>query len=186
MKNLIFIPALLVAILMSSCNSVEVATDYDRQADFDTYKTYAFYKPGVDKAEISDLDKRRILRAIDASLNQMGFEKTKENPDLLVSFFTKTEKNVNIYQNSYGAGYGWGYGYGPYWGAGFRNNYPSVSTSTDGTLFIDLVDKNSMNLVWQGMGKGILSLEMDKKIERIQEMVQKIMEQYPPGKQMKK
>jgi hypothetical protein len=43
-----------------------------------------------------------------------------------------------------------------------------------------------MNLVWQGMGKGILSLEMDKKIERIQEMVQKIMEQYPPGKQMKK
>lgn len=58
--------------LMSSCASVDVSTDYASNADFTKYNSFAFYKPGVDKAEISDLDKRRILRAIESELKQKG------------------------------------------------------------------------------------------------------------------
>lgn len=36
-----------------SCSSVRVAADYDRQTNFNELKTYAFFKPGIDKAEIS-------------------------------------------------------------------------------------------------------------------------------------
>ena len=69
MKKLLkFTPILVLAILLSSCSSVRVAADYDREANFDQYKTFAFFKPGIDKAEISDIDKRRILRAIEAEL----------------------------------------------------------------------------------------------------------------------
>ena len=39
-----------VALVLSSCASVYVATDYDRQADFSAYKSFAFFKEGVDKA----------------------------------------------------------------------------------------------------------------------------------------
>lgn len=183
MKRFLYTSFLLVSIVLTSCSSVDVATDYDRSVDFDNYQTYAFYKPGVDKAKISDLDKRRILRAIDDEMNKMGYTKTKESPDLLVSFFTETEKNVDIYRDNFG--YGWGYGYGPFYGS-YYNNYPSVSTSTEGTLFIDFVDKKSMNLVWQGMGKGVLNMQMNEKIKRINEMVQKIMERYPPEKKENK
>ena len=38
-----------VALVLSSCASVYVATDYDRQADFSAYKSFAFFKEGVDK-----------------------------------------------------------------------------------------------------------------------------------------
>ena len=56
---------LLSVILLSSCNAVKVVTDYDSKVDFNKYKTFAFYKPEIDKAKISDLDKKRILRAIE-------------------------------------------------------------------------------------------------------------------------
>jgi len=51
------------AVLLFSCGSVKVVTDYDDKVDFNQYKTFAFYKPGIDKAEISDLDKKTSLKS---------------------------------------------------------------------------------------------------------------------------
>jgi hypothetical protein len=175
------LPILLLAlIVLSSCSSIKVAADYDNKANFNDYKTFAFFKTGIDKAEINDLDKRRILYAIEAELLAKGFTKS-ENPDLLVSIFTKSRQKVNVYNNGYGA-YGYGrYGYGWGWSPYYYNNYSSVSTSTEGMLYIDLIDAKKKELVWQGLGTGYLSQRMDKKEERIKEFVSKIMEKYPPG-----
>lgn len=172
------IPVLMLFVLVASCSSVRVAADYDKNANFSEYKTFAFFKTGIDKAEISDLDKRRILRAIESELLAKGFTKS-ENPDMLVSIFTKSRDQINIYNNTYGYGpYGYGWGWSPYyWGSA----YNSTSTSTEGTLYVDLIDANKKELVWQGMGVGYLSQRMDKKEERIKEFVAKIMEKYPPG-----
>ena len=106
-----FIKLLSISVLLviTSCASVRVTSDYDSQVKFDDYKTFAFYKPGIDKVEISDLDKKRILRAIEKEMLAKGFTKS-ESPDLLVNINTKTEKNVNVYNA--GIGYGWGPWYG--------------------------------------------------------------------------
>lgn len=175
-RILTIVPVLLLFMVVASCSSVRVASDYDKSANFNEYKTFAFYKTGIDKAEISDLDKRRILRAIESELMAKGFTKS-ENPDMLVSIFTKSREKVNVYNNGFGP-YGYGWGWSPY----YYNNYnTSISTSTEGTLYIDLIDANKKELVWQGMGTGYLSQRMEKKDERIQEFVSKIMEKYPPG-----
>ncbi|MCB4809603.1 DUF4136 domain-containing protein [Tamlana sp. 62-3] len=172
------VPLLAFFVVLSSCSSVKVAADYDKKADFNNYKTFAFFKTGIDKAEISDLDKRRILRAIEAELLAKGFTKS-ENPDLLVSLFTKSNQRVDVYNNAWGNGaWGpWG-GFGPGWGWGW--NQPTTSVSTEGTLFIDLIDANKKELIWQGMGTGYLSRNVEKKEERIKEFVSEIMQKYPP------
>lgn len=178
MKTIIkFLPIALTAMVITSCSSVRVAADYDRQVDFNQYKTFAFFKSGIDKAEISDLDKKRILRAIEAELLAKGYTKS-ENPDMLVSIFTKSNQRVDIYNNSWGFG-AWGWGT-PGWGWGW-NMQPNVSTKTQGVLFVDLIDAKKKELVWQGQGTGYLSTNMDKKEERIKEFVAKIIEKYPPG-----
>ena len=176
-KNLLkIVPFALLFVLMASCSSVKVASDYDKNANFSDYKTFAFYKPGIDKAEISDLDKRRILRALEAELMGKGFTKS-ETPDMLVSIFTKSRQQVNVYNNGYGS-YGYGWGWSPY----YWNNYnTSVSTSTEGVLYVDFIDAAKKELIWQGMGTGYISQNMDKKEERIAEFVSKILEKYPPG-----
>lgn len=171
------LPLLALLLVITSCSTVKVAADYDKDANFKNYKTFAFFKTGIDKAEISDLDKRRILRAIEAELIAKGFTKS-EDPDLLISLFTKANQRVDVYNNSWGMGaWGWG-GYGPGWGWGW--NQPSITTSTQGVLYIDLIDANQKELVWQGMGTGYLSKNMEKKDERIKEFVAEIMMKYPP------
>lgn len=180
MKNILTtFGSLLLLLSISSCNSVRVAADYDKQANFSQYQSFAFFKPGIDKAEISDLDKRRILRAIESELLAKGFTKS-ETPDLLVSIFTESREQVNVYNNGWEPyGYGWG------WSPWYWNSYSSVSTSTEGVLYVDLIDANKKELVWQGVGTGYLTQSMDKKEERIREFVQEILSQYPPGQEKK-
>jgi hypothetical protein len=182
-KLLRIAPILIILMFITSCSSIRVAADYDKEANFDSYKTFAFFKTGIDKAEISDLDKRRILRAIESELLAQGYTKS-ENPDLLVSIFTKSQQRVDVYNNNWGMGaWGWG-GYGP-WGMGGpggwgMNQQPMVSTQSEGTLFIDLIDANKKELVWQGMGTGYLPRNIEKKDERIKEFVSKVMEKFSP------
>ena len=176
-KTLRILPALLLLIAFTSCSSVKVAADYDKAVDFNNYKTFAFFKSGIDKAEINDIDKRRILRTIESELLAKGYTKS-EKPDLLVSIFTKSNQRIDVYNNNWGVG-AWGWG-GPRWGWGW-NMQPTVSTSTQGVLYVDLIDANKKELVWQGQGTGYLSKNVDKKEERIKEFVTKIMEKYPPG-----
>ena len=165
-----------------SCSSVNVLTDYDRSANFDTYRSYAFYRTGIDRAQISDLDKRRILRAIETQMNAKGFVKSND-PDLLVSIFTTESERVDVYNNfGWGWGYGWGWGWNPYFWGGPGWWGPNVSTSTEGALYIDLIDARKKELVWQGRGKGTLgnTSNVEKKEKRIREFVSSIMEAYPP------
>ncbi|MDO9138335.1 MAG: DUF4136 domain-containing protein [Lutibacter sp.] len=173
MKALKLLPLALI-FLVASCSSIRVTTDYDTTADFSKYKTFAFYKKGIDKAEISDLDKRRILKAIESEMLAKGFTKS-ENPDLLVNIFAKSTQKVDVYNNNFY--YGWHpWYYGPNFGT-------QVSKYTEGTLFIDLIDATKKELAWQGIGSGALSAtgNVAKKEEKIKEFVAEIMAQYPPG-----
>ena len=172
MKTIKILPLVLL-FLLASCSSVSVNSDYDKNATFDNYKTYAYNKMGIDKVEISDLDKKRILRSIDEAMASKGFSKS-ETPDVLINFFTKERENVDVTQFNAG----WGFGWNPYiWGGN-----TSINRYIEGTLTIDVIDAKKKELVWQGIGEGVLTKCAEKKDENIKEFVDKILEQYPPGK----
>jgi len=174
MKLIKLLPVFLV-LVFASCSTVRVVSDYDSEVNFNQYTSFAFYKPGIDKAKISDLDKRRILKAIESELSAKAMSKS-ETPDLLVSIFTKEQERVNVYNNNFGMGWGWN----PYWSGGQYGR--SVSRTTEGTLYIDLIDAKTNNLVWQGIGtSSLITNNVEKKEARIKEIVREIMTKYPPG-----
>jgi hypothetical protein len=180
MKPLLFIVVLLT---LTSCVSIRVTSDYDTAVNFADYSTYAFFKLGIDEVQISDLDKRRILSALENALTLKGFT-ASETPEMLVSFHTKAEKNVNVNESFIG---GWGSPfYGPFggwgWGWGFNRPY-NVNTSTSGILYIDLIDATNKRLIWQGKGTGNLSNGTpEERTAKINEFVTEIMAAYPPKK----
>ena len=143
MKTLKILPLFLLFFLIS-CSSVKVNSDYDKKVDFTQFKTFAFYKKGIDKVEISDLDKKRILHSIDDVMTTKGFSKS-ETPDILVNIFTKEREQVDVNQFNSGWGYGWGYGWNPY----FWGGNTSVNRYTEGTLYIDLIDAKKKELICQ-------------------------------------
>lgn len=173
--------ALVLLITLSSCSSVRVSSDYDTKAEFKEYKTFAFYKKGIDKASVSDLDKKRIMRAIETELVAKGYTKSS-NPDILVSIFTKSREKVNINNNNFGWGMGWGWRMG-WWGNPWMmgNQNMNVNQYTEGTLFIDFIDKSNNELVWQGIGSGSLRIKNpEKRTKRINTFVKEIIANYPP------
>lgn len=173
MKQFILLSAFLTLV---SCASILVSSDYDTAVDFSTYSTYAFFKPGIDNAKISDLDKRRILTALENTMQTKGLT-ASETPQILVSFHTRAEKNVRV-NESY---LGWGSPFlGPYYGWGFNRPY-NVTSTTSGVLYIDIIDASTKNLIWQGKGTGTLSKGSPQEREaKINAFVTDILAVYPP------
>jgi hypothetical protein len=173
MKN---ITLLLITFILSSCTSIKVFSDYDRNIDFSNYETFAYFKPEIDKVDISDLDKRRILMALDSEMNLKGLSKS-ETPDLLIGFTTKAKEQIYVNTGN-NFGWGWGWGFNPwFWGNG---GYNSVSTRTEGTLYVNIIDAATKQLIWQGKGRGGINEFMKNRDERISLFIHEIVENYPP------
>ncbi|MCZ8169429.1 protein of unknown function [Flavobacterium fontis] len=180
MKKLFLLTAVL-ALCLTSCSTIRVNADYDKEVTFSQYKTYAYQKAAIDKAAISDLDKRRILRSIDEVMATKGFTKS-ETPDLIVSIFTQEKEQVDVIQSPmWGWGWGWGWGWSPWAWGGFNSVYQYV----EGKLTIDFRDAKTKELIWQGVGEGELTQRMEKKDANIKEFVTKILEHYPPQQEKK-
>ena len=165
--------------VLFSCNTIRVSSDFNKNTDFSKLKTYAFSKNGIDKVKINDIDKKRILRAIDVELYNKGFRKSSIDPDFTINFFTETNQKVNYYPSSnyYGSAVPYG-GMGHYASSWYLNSF----RYNEGVLFIDVVDNKKNELVWQGIGKGyIYNDKPEKKSEKINEMVGKILLQFPPN-----
>ncbi|MDG1251784.1 MAG: DUF4136 domain-containing protein [Flavobacteriaceae bacterium] len=173
MKN---ITLLLITFILSSCTSIKVFSDYDRNIDFSNYETFAYFKPEIDKVDISDLDKRRILMALDSEMNLKGLSKS-ETPDLLIGFTTKAKEQIYVNTGN-NFSWGWGWGFNPwFWGNG---GYNSVTTRTEGTLYVNIIDAATKQLIWQGKGRGGINEFMKNRDERISLFVHEIVENYPP------
>ena len=165
-----------ITLILSSCSSIKVFSDYDRNIDFSNYETFAYFKPEIDKVDISDLDKRRILKALDSEMNLKGLSKS-ETPDLLIGFTTKAKEQIYVNTGN-NFGWGWGWGFNPwFWGNG---GYNSVSTRTEGTLYVNIIDAATKQLIWQGKGRGGINEFMKNRDERISLFIHEIVENYPP------
>jgi Domain of unknown function (DUF4136) len=175
MKNLLFLAGLLV--ITASCSSVKVSSDYDKTAGFASYKTYAF-TPEALSIPLDDINRNRLLNAIETELAAKGFTKAENNPDVLIDLTIKGEQKQTATATNTG-----GYGYGRYgYGGGFSTTTINYDTYVDGTLFIDMIDAAKKQLVWQG--RGTRTIEPDANQERreknISSAVKQIFMKYPP------
>lgn len=174
-KIYVLISSLIVVLSLISCSSLYATYDYDQKANFFNYKTFCFHAKELDKLEINDLDKRRIVASISKNLEEKGLKKIENKADLFVkiSFFTK--EKVNVYNN-------WPYGYiryGPWWSGGWGMQQ-QIQKYNEGSILIDLIDANTNLLVWQGKGGSLNLDELEEKEQRIQAVVKAILINYPP------
>ena len=58
--------------------------------------------------------------------------------------------------------------------------FNTVSTKTEGTLYVNIIDATTKQLVWQGKGRGGIDENTKNRDERISLFVKEIVENYPP------
>jgi hypothetical protein len=174
---------ILVSILIAaaSCSTIKVSSDFDRTAGFASYKTYAFTSE-AQNLPLDDINRNRVLNAIESELALKGFTKTSATPDVLIDVNIKAVQQTTATASTTGTGgyYGRGYRYG--YGGGFSTTTINYDTYTDGTMFIDMIDAKKQQLVWQGRGTKTLDPEasQQKREENINYAVKEIFKKYPP------
>ncbi len=172
MKIIHFTFIVLLSLFVTSCGTVQVSTDYDRSANFATYKTYSYHQKGLDKLNVNDLDKKRLLTSIDAQMAAKGFTKVNSDADLVVNLLTSTKEQVSVNNNN------WGYGPYGYYGGYYGGN--SISSYQAGTIVIDIIDDKKNVLVWQGVGSDLNLSNISAKAERIPKAIEEILTKFPP------
>jgi hypothetical protein len=168
--------AALALLLFTVACDIKTSVDYDRNADFSSYKTYAWFDP--ENPEISDLNHRRILAAVDSNLAAKGLQKADSDPDLYVTYFGDEDEQTVIDTNHYGYGYGAGW----YWGGGMgmASSTSTVRSYTKGTLVVDMYDASKKELVWRGAISGTVSDNPQTNEKNINKGFAKLFKQYPP------
>jgi hypothetical protein len=160
----------------------KVSYDYEKSADFSSFKTYAM-KDGtkVGQPLIDD----RIVAAIDAQLAAKGLTKSETNPDVFVVYHIAFDKEKDI--STFSSGYG---GYGPYgwgWGGGWAGGttHTQVRDILIGTLVVDIADAKQNKMVWRGMGVKQVNPQNkpEKRDKSINDAMKKIFKNYPPKKE---
>lgn len=171
-------------LLISSCSSLRVSYDYDTQADFSRFKTYAHSEENR-RLPISDLDKNRLIAAIDNEMAAKGFTRTDTNPDVLIDLYVKKEQGMTATANTMNTGMGMGMGPGPWrhgWGGGFSTTQINYNKYVEGTLFINMIDMSTNQVAWQGRATKTLEdrTSTSKRTQNINNAVKSIFTKYPP------
>ncbi|UCC83214.1 MAG: DUF4136 domain-containing protein [Gemmatimonadota bacterium] len=176
--------AITALLALAGCSGVSYNYDFDPGADFAGYQTYLWVEPGEDLGPnprgVDQLSERRIMQAVDGQMAAKGYRKIERGqPDFALNFVVTTQQNVDY--TTYHTG--WGYGGGWYrGGAGMATSRTTATEWTEGTLILDVYDAGARELVWRGTATAEIreSQSPEERNQRINEVVAKMLERYPP------
>ena len=167
------IVSLLLLTCLLSCGST-IHYDYDSKADFKAYKTYHYYDDI--NSGLTILDERRLVRALDAKLQDLGYVKSKQPNFLIDVKGISTEVN-----NSPSVAVGFG-GTGGNTSGGVGVNVPINGNQNYDEMVIEFVDESSGETFWLADLNVILtsSNSPEKRDTFFVALVEKIFSKYTP------
>ena len=160
-------------IYVVSAFAQDVNTDYDRDTDFNKYKTYSWTKVQTDDA----LWVGRIKDAVNSVLTAKGWREVETGGDvaIIAMEMTKDHTTLSTYYDNFEGGWGWR------WGGGFGDATTTEDTYKVGTLVVDMFDSKGKKLVWRGSLSEALSSKSDKNIKNLDRGAQKMFAHFPPS-----
>ena len=169
----------ILAVVILSCLACVTAVaqktniDWDRQANFSQYHTYAWEKSPHPAHGLWD---QRIVNQVDKQMAAKGFTKVESDPDVWVVYSNSIKDQKTLVGTGYGYGPGWGWGYG--WGGG-PVTYNTWVTK-EGTLVVEIADAKDKQLLWRGSVTDTISDNSTKNINTLDKAVAKLFKGYPP------
>lgn len=173
MKKLLIVISLLG---ICSCATIKVQYDYEKNTNFSNYSTYHYYY-NIDTG-LSELDDKRLFRAVDSVLQSKGFLLSEE-PDFLVNITSMSFSSPR--QNTVGLGVGGG---GGAMGGGVSVGLPLGGTKEEKQFQFDFIDSQKESLFWQAISISNYKEEGTPaaREKQLQEIVSKVFAKYPPKK----
>ena len=168
MKVSRIVTGLFFLLITSSALAQKVKVDFDRQAEFQKYKTFAWQKT---QFPAPGLGHERITRAINAQLTAKGLQKENEgHPDMYVTYRVTLRESIN--EEIFVTG-------GPVMPTQVTS-FPSVYLK--GTLMVDVLDAGTKMVFWRGVAVDTVSNNPQKNKKKIERAAKKMFKNFPPKK----
>lgn len=163
---------LFISVILFSCSSPKVFTDYASDVEFDKYESFAFYS--IENSGLARLDEDRIYETLQDTLSAKGFEE-KLIPDFKVNFYAEVFDQIS--NSNFGIGVG---GYN----GGIGGSISPQNSKRTIALTIEFADGLTNNLFWQGVVEARFNenLKGKEREEFFKVLVGKVLEKYPPEK----
>src|SRR5580698_6523143 len=165
----------IVSLFTAASFAQQVKTDYDRNADFNQYKTFSWQNVHTE----NPLWVGRIKSAVNSALAAKGWTLVDSggSVSIMALEMNQTHQTLDTYYDDFGGGWG-GRGWG---GGGFGSATTTTSTYRVGTLVVDWFDSKTKTLIWRGSASDTLSDKSDKNIKHLDKAVDKLFEHFPPN-----
>src|SRR5271157_622830 len=167
MKMKFALCAMLVSIASTIAAGQQVSVNYNHQASFSQYHTYAWGSNNTNQIRNSILA-QVAQQDINAAMRGKGLQMVQEsqNPDLIL-----TANGGLRQQTSWSA---WGMR-----GIGGGMGGISPEQNVEATMIVDLYDAKTQSLVWRGIAQNTLNNNGNKNQEMVQKAVTKMFKQWP-------
>ena len=176
MKKTLILLGISGLIMVIGCASVSVSVNYDEAVDFSEYQSFHFIKQNPKQQQRrgvvrNPLFTKDVMNEIRPILESKGFSEapSRDRADMLVVFYAAVQNRRDFVAPTYRVGR---------WGRVWRTSPGHVVRYKEGTLVIDIVDQKKKELVWQGVGKGVL--DRSNPGSNLVEAVNEILEKFPP------
>ena len=171
----------ILALVVLSCLACVTAVaqktniDWDRQANFSQFHTYAWEKSPHPANGLWD---QRIVDAVDKQLQAKGLQKVdaSSNPDMWVTYSKSIKDQKTLVGTGYGYGPGWGWGA---WGGGgpvMYNTWVTKEAHAGGRAG----GCQGQAILWRGSATDTVTDNSNKNINNLDKAVAKLFKGYPP------
>ena len=167
MKTKFAVLALAVCLVATTAVAQQVSVNYNHQANFSQYHTYAWgsnNKNQIRNSILAPVAQQDINTAMQGKGLQMVQE--SQNPDLIL-VATGGERE----QTSYSA---WGMR-----GIGGGMGGISPEQNVEATMIVNLYEAKTQSLIWRGIAQDTLNNNGNKNQEMVQKAIQKMFKQWP-------
>ena len=167
MKTRFVLCAMLLCITSTIAVGQQVSVNYDHNASFSQYHTYAWGSNNANQIQNSILA-QVAQQDINAAMQGKGFQLVQENqnPDIIL-----TASGGLKQQTSWSA---WGMR-----GIGGGMGGITPQQNVEGTLIVDLYSAKNQSLVWRGIAQDTLSNNGSKNQKTVGNAVTKMFKQWP-------
>ena len=168
----------MIALTLAACSGISTQSDYNPTYDFGTASTYN-WMPGGSEGDLQFYEST-LFDAVDAEMTAKGLRKAPAGEaDILFAYHTGRQTRQQYDTYGYGAG-GW---WGGYWGGGMTTTTTTVREYEEGTLILDIIDREQKQLVWRGSATKTLdaSATPEERQQTLRQAVGKILGDFPPG-----
>jgi len=174
------LPLLLLLLVALPASGQKIHIDYDGATAFSEYKTFQFRETPNDLNRVSTSLHQQTMKRLKDFAIAGGLRETTSEPDVYMAYYAAYYGDLKLTLSDLEYAYGPDFSLGSYWegGVGKRDLSKKPFIFKEGTVIVDVWDRERGVLVWRGMATAAVKKDREKNAKKLDKALDKLMREW--------